>query len=209
MYSRVLKQAALKLLKSLPPYITDRFYLAGGTALALQLGHRYSLDFDFFTETTFENEFLKNTLQHETGKFTIIQEQKGTSEVFCQGLRIAFYHYPYPLLENTIQFENIRLAVPADIIPMKLSAISCRGSRKDFIDLYFLKDKCDLTDLSGFERKFADSEYNLYHVIKSVAYFDDAREEPMPRMIAACDWNEVEKYFKDLQIAMAERYRSQ
>ena len=90
---------------------------------------------------------------------------------------------------------------------MKLSAVSSRGSKKDFIDLFFLKDIFTWEILiKSFQEKYANSGYNLYHVIKSLAYFDDANDEPIPLMIKKCNWENIQKYFTEIQLELADKY---
>ena len=113
------------------------FYLAGGTALALQIGHRRSIDFDFFTQETFRNENLEKYLS-KTGQFQKLSEAKDTLYGILDDVRISFIKYDYPLIEEWIAEESLQIASLKDIACMKLSAIASRGTKKDFIDIYFL-----------------------------------------------------------------------
>jgi len=206
MFDGVLRENDLRVLKALPDSITEVFYLAGGTGLALQIGHRVSNDFDFFSESDFNNEFLKSSLRG-IGKFSLFQDAKGTLEGVVENTRISFFQYKYPLVEEWVSYEDVHLASIEDISLMKLSALSSRGSRRDFIDLYCIKDKmCWKTLVHRFEIKYRDSGYNLYHMLKSLAYFDDAEDEPMPKMIRPCDWDEVKRYFSEVQMTLEKRF---
>ena len=206
MFDGVLRENDHRVLKALPDSIIEDFYLAGGTGLALQIGHRYSNDFDFFSERDFNNEFLKSSLRG-IGKFDLFQDAKGTLEGAVENTRISFFQYKYPLVEEWMSYEDVHLASIEDIALMKLSALSSRGSRKDFIDLYCMKDKFTWeTFVHRFEIKYKDSGYNIYHMIKSMAYFNDAEDEPMPKMIWPCDWNEVKRYFSEVQMTLEKRF---
>jgi len=205
-FEQVIRQNDLKIIESIPGGILKDFYLGGGTALALQIGHRVSYDFDFFSKDEFNNLRLKNEVG-ALGSFRVFQDQKGTFEVSVDQTRFTFLYYPYPLLQNPVRFKNLNLAAVSDIALMKLSALSSRGSKKDFIDLFFLRDSIDWAQMiKDFEKKYRNSGTNLYHVIKSLAYFEDALDEPMPLMIKPCDWSHVEEYFKKVQMQLAEHY---
>jgi hypothetical protein len=205
-FSKVLSSDDQRILESLPESISSRFYMAGGTALALQIGHRCSHDLDFFTDKEFDNHILKMHL-NQMGQLQLFQEAQGTVEGMVEKTRVTFLYYPYPRLEKDVHYQTIRLASLTDIALMKISALSSRGSRKDFIDLYFLKNYLNLEDaMISFEKKFKKSGYNLYHIIKSFAFFDNADKEPMPTMLQPCEWSEVKEYFNEVQLKLADRY---
>ena len=206
MYAEVISKEDLRVLQACPKEVSNFFYLAGGTALALQIGHRYSHDFDFFSSKEFNNEWLKQRLS-PIGILEIFQDKKGTLEGNLVSTRLSFFYYPYPLLQEPIPFKNIKLASIADITLMKLSALSSRGSKKDFIDLFFLRERIEWKQLiRDYEKKFYGTGYNLYHLIKSLAYFDDANIEPMPQMLKDCNWSEVQKYFVQVQQELIDEY---
>ena len=205
-FNQAIRENDLKIIESIPESISRVFYLAGGTALALQIGHRYSYDFDFFSKDEFNNLQIENQIG-QIGTLQIFQAKNGTLEVSICQTRFTYLHYPYPLLEKPRRFRNLKIASILDIALMKLSALSSRGSKKDFIDLFFLQDFIDwIQIIHDFKRKYQGTVYNLYHIIKSLAYFEDALNEPMPKMIKPCDWAEVEAYFKKVQMQLAEQY---
>ena len=172
------------------PFLKN-FYLAGGTALALEFGHRISIDLDFFSQTDFSISELKEIIP-KVGKYELTNEEPGTLDGVLDGVKLTFLRYPYPLLSPLISYKNIFMADERDIAAMKLSAISSRGSRKDFVDLYVLLEKYHLRELIAlFEKKYADVTYNKLHLLKSLTYFADADEEPMPHMLASFTWEEA------------------
>lgn len=184
--------------------IAQNFYLAGGTALAIQLGHRKSVDLDWFSIGNFSNGELKNKLA-TLGKFTLTGEEPGTIHGILDGIKTSFFHYDYPLLYSPVKFEKINLADKRDISAMKIDAVSSRGSKKDFIDLYFLLEEYDLKNLIGFfEKKYSGLNFNKLHILKSLIFFNDADSEPLPVMLQNFQWskakrrleNEVKKYLK-------------
>jgi hypothetical protein len=172
--------------------LTKDFYLAGGTALALYLGHRHSIDLDWFSDSFFCNSKFKEKLS-KIGKLIINQMDEGILNGVLDGVKISFFDYPYPLISEKTKYQkNIYLAGKPDIAAMKLDAIATRGSGKDFIDLYFLLKEYSMEELLGFLRKkFRKIEYNETHLLKHLIYFDDVDTENMVKMTKEIDWNEV------------------
>ncbi|NPV73104.1 MAG: nucleotidyl transferase AbiEii/AbiGii toxin family protein [Pelotomaculum sp.] len=178
-------------------------YLAGGTALALILGHRKSVDFDWFTPKTFEPDALLRDLS-VLGKVEVAETGRGTFHGFIDGIRVTWLWYPNPLLRPLINVEDVaglKLASLTDIAVMKWAAISQRGARKDFIDLYCIcRHGCNLEDLLALlPEKYPAADINYYHMIKSLSYFDDAEREAMPLMTGKIEWPAVKKYFLGIQ----------
>ena len=171
----------------------NNFYLAGGTALALHLGHRESIDLDFFSSENFSLETLKKKIS-ESGEYYLTNEEDGTLDGVLDGVKLTFLRYEYQLLFPLIDFNGIQLADERDIACMKIDAISSRGSKKDFIDIYFLLEKYSIEKLLDFFRKkYSHIEYNTLHILKSLSYFADAEDDPMPKMLKAIDWGMVKK----------------
>lgn len=167
------------------------FYLAGGTALALQMGHRQSEDLDFFTESEFLPSHITERLQ-KIGNLSVTQEEPRTIHTVLDDVKISFISFPYSLSFSLIPCDGILLADERDIAAMKLSAIAGRGAKKDFIDLFVLMQKYPLETLIGFfETLFAGKQYNRMHVLKSIVYFDDAEHDPDPIMLVEISWDEV------------------
>jgi len=176
--------------------LANSFYLGGGTALALELGHRQSIDLDWFSQADFSNGLLKEKLSR-LGRLEITGEEEGTLNAVLDGVKITFLRYRYPLLFPTVDFGKVPLADERDIAAMKIDAASSRGSKKDFIDIYFLLRKYSLSELIEiFEQKYTGIEYNKLYILKSLTYFEDAENEPMPVMIEKVDWEEAKKTIK-------------
>lgn len=169
------------------------FYLVGGTALALHLGHRESIDLDFFSPDDFSLETLKKEIS-SIGRYTLTDETDGTLDGMLDGVKITFLRYEYPLLYPLVDSDGVKLADERDIAAMKIDAISSRGSRKDFIDLYFLLKKYPLSEiLSFFEQKYSHIDYNRMHLLKSLSYFVDAENDASPKMLIPADWQAVKE----------------
>lgn len=172
--------------------IRDSFYLSGGTALALQIGHRESEDLDFFSETDFEPAKIQLELE-KLGKLSSLEIEQGTLNFFWDDVKIQFLHYPYRLLEKKVGFDGIDLSSKIDIACTKLLTVSSRGSKKDFIDIYFLLQEYDLDQLfAKLKEKYPESDYNQFHILKSLVYFADADGQPSPRMHKKVDWEQIE-----------------
>ncbi len=186
---------AIQLISGFPEI--KQAYLAGGTALALQIGHRISQDLDFFTQEEF-NETQLSTKLATLREFV----QDGTTKWTVWGkvgeTKLSIFYYKYPLLGKTVQFEEIQLASLADIAAMKIHAIEDRGTKRDFVDTYFLAKKYTLDEMLGFyQKKYGILEDHLYAILRSLDYFEDAeKESDMPKMKTSVNWEEVKEYFR-------------
>lgn len=154
----------------------NSFNLAGGTALALQMGHRKSIDIDLFTTEIFDENSLMEVFTSKFKETKILSHSKNSVTCAINGIKVDAIRHNYPYLENPLEEENIRMFSLADIAAMKLNAIAGNGSRaKDFIDLYFLLDKFSLKQMLEFYSK-KYSQMEPFFVIKSIVYFDDIEE---------------------------------
>jgi len=175
----------------------NSYYLAGGTAVALHLGHRRSEDLDFFTSEKIDSLKLRELLQ-SLGKFILDEESPGTLHGNLEGVKVSFLEYPYPTLESTSNYLGIQIAGKKDLAAMKLDAIASRGKKRDFVDIFALaKAGMSLKEmLLFFENKYQSLHYNLAHTIKSLTYFRDADSDPDPVFLIKMDWNEVKTFFE-------------
>jgi len=176
------------------PEIVEHFYLAGGTAIALQLGHRTSVDLDMFTRDRFNMELLTNAIIEPGGQ--VIQAETGGVHGIITGVKVSFLFYPYPMLQPLLTFHNLRIASLEDIAAMKTVAISERGDKKDFFDMYEILKTVSPQDLKKlFLDKFSEARINCYHILKSFFYFDDAEQQPDPITLNGTTWEDVKRYF--------------
>lgn len=157
------------------------FYLAGGTALALQFGHRDSIDFDFFKKADFLTDELFCRVKDVFFEHKIlkIQEEKNTLTVLIDDdIRLSFFSYNYDLVTDLMIEENLSLASVEDIACMKMSAILSRATNKDYIDLYYILQDNTLSHLLILcNKKFPDIDTNL--ILKSLVYFEDVIIDPI------------------------------
>ena len=182
--------ASPKLLELLKQLMQDEFFnqfvLVGGTSLALQIGHRNSIDIDMFGNQEINSDLFEEKLK-EFGQVEITQTTKNIFISSINDIKVDFVKYNYPLLQEIKVIDSVRLASKADIAAMKLNAILGRGSRKDFIDLYFLLEDFSLKQMfEYFKEKYKEgSEFLVY---KSLTYFEDADSQPQPKMFKPFDW---------------------
>ncbi|MEA1887797.1 MAG: nucleotidyl transferase AbiEii/AbiGii toxin family protein [Bacteroidota bacterium] len=164
------------------------FYLAGGTALSLYLGHRKSIDVDLFSDFSFDTaQIIENLQQHYP--LQIYSTSANTIKGNIENVNVDIIAHRYPLLDDPDVVEGIQMLSIPDIIAMKLNAISVSGQRsKDFIDIYFILEnsKYSLTDMLEFYRmKYSQEGY--MHVLKSLIYFDDVDLVDWP--VILCEQN--------------------
>lgn len=174
----------------------DSFVLVGGTALALQFGHRKSIDLDFFgnVQSLETYEILEDF--RNIGNTVLATESKVMIGVYIDNLKIDIVKYKYPFIRDIINIDNIRLANPIDIAAMKLAAITGRGKKKDFIDLYFLLKHFSIEEIVQFYlEKYHDG--NIFLVLRSLIYFEDADMDEDPVMLEKVSWIEMRTFIED------------
>ena len=177
--------------------LMDNAYLAGGTACALQLGHRISVDLDFFTREEFDSKELIKSLQ-KISDFKIDQQKWGTILGTMNEIRFSIFVYNYPVLFHYKLAYKINILDLRDIAAMKIDAIATRGIKRDFIDLYFIcQSGISLKEaLSFYDSKYGILSSNIVHIQKSLVYFVDADTAQMPEMLQEIDWGKVKRYFE-------------
>lgn len=199
MFYNILDKKRLDLLPLFKNFKKD-FYLGGGTALALQIGHRDSLDFDFFKEGDIDTQKLFARLEEFFADHHLlkVQEEKNTLGLIVDdNVKLSLFGYRYKIIKELIYEENLNLASIEDIGCMKLSAITGRASNKDYIDLYYILQKIQLADLlEKASEKFPDLDRNL--ILKSLIYFEDVNLEPiMFKNNNHIDFEEVKRFLEE------------
>ncbi len=179
------------------------FYLAGGTSLALQIGHRVSVDLDFFGHRPFETQEILDELSN-LAPLSIMSQSKNILILDVQGVKVGFVNYRYPLVAEPLLVEELRLLALPDIGAMKLAAIAGRGRKRDFYDLYFLFRQYSLDELMGFYlKKYEDG--SEFMVVRSIVYFDDADQDDDIKLIGKqVKWEAVKKTIQQL---VREKYK--
>jgi predicted nucleotidyltransferase component of viral defense system len=179
------------------PFISH-FYLAGGTALSLQIGHRRSVDFDFFSETDEVKEKMADEIIRSLNSLSIqvIERALGNLVFLANNIRFGFFSYGYPLINAAVKLENMALASIADIGLMKCDALVTRGSRKDFYDLFYITKSIPLLDLL----QLASKKYPQFRdfpllVLESMTLFENADRDLQPVLFDEVPWEEVKNFF--------------
>jgi hypothetical protein len=177
--------------------LLGRAYLAGGTALALHIGHRVSYDMDFFTQEVFDEQVMLGKL-NSLREFAKDQVSWRTVLGVLGGVKFSIFYYEYPLVDKTVEFEGLQIVTPKDISAMKLLAISDRGARRDFVDLYFMREMFTLEQVfEWYGQKFGNLEERRYHLLRGLNYFEDAEQQDMPIMFQPVNWDDVKKHFEN------------
>lgn len=163
--------------------------------MAVHLGHRQSIDLDFFSPDRFDPGDLFRNLP-PAGSVLVAQEE-GTLHARVEGAKVSFLRYPYPWLTEPVVRQGLRLAGVPDIAAMKVVAIAQRGTKKDFFDLYrIVQDHPPAQVKDWFLGKFGDRNVNCYHVLRSLFYFEDAEPDPEPVSLDGTTWPVVKAWFQ-------------
>jgi hypothetical protein len=204
-HTEILTSVQREVLARVAPAATaENFYLGGWTAIALHLGHRRSVDFDWFTPAPFEPFALAGTLRTRAPGMTVRSQDRGTLHAAESDVLVSFLQYEYPLLQPLIAWPEYEcsLASLADLACMKLAAIGNRGARKDFVDVHALVHSGFALEemLSAYQRRYETQDVG--HVLFSLNYFDDAEVEDMPEMLWPVRWDaiktDVRRWVKEL-----------
>ena len=190
LHLETIEPKTLELLRRLQSLsIFEHSRLVGGTALALQLGHRKSIDLDMFGSIEATSEEIQDACRN-AGELEISKTSKNINIYWLDGIKVDCVNYPYEWLEECKILDGLRLASVNDIAAMKISAIINRGTKKDFIDLHFLLKEMSLNQiLDLYDKKYPDG--SRFIAIKSLTYFEDAESDPMPYMFNDVTWDDV------------------
>ena len=177
--------------------IIQKAYLAGGTALTLQLGHRISYDLDFFTQEEFDEQALLPEIE-KISNFQLERLAWRTILGKFKDVKFSIFYYKYPLLYSAKKFGMINITDTRDIAAMKIAAIASRGTKRDFVDLYFIcRETMSLLDvIRVYDEKYRNLAATEIHIMKSLIYFEDAEPDEMPEMLKKASWEDIKKYFE-------------
>jgi predicted nucleotidyltransferase component of viral defense system len=186
----------LKKLMSMPQL--NNFYLVGGTALSLKLGHRVSIDLDLFQQTKFEIEDLTKVLKQEFTANFVNENLKINHAIFCKinRIKIDLVYYPHPIIDEIEMIDGIRMYSNKDIAAMKINAILGRGVKKDFWDLYQLLKLYSLNEIISWYNLKYPNQMLLISIPNALTYFDDADDSPNPVCLLGLNWESVKEFIK-------------
>ena len=196
LYYETIERSTLALLRGLMQEpILKETRLVGGTALALQLGHRSSIDLDLFGHLDCDDIQLR-TILAPYGQLRVMKCTANVKIFTINGIKVDIVNYDSPWIDGMVIEDGIRLSSVPEIAAMKIRAIIGRGTRKDFVDLYYLLQQNSLDQLMDlFYKKYPD--VNDFMAIRSLTYFDDAEQAPMPMMRIAVPWDTMKKYINE------------
>jgi hypothetical protein len=196
---QTIEPGTLQLLKSLQSVpLFQGLRLVGGTALALQLGHRKSIDLDLFGRIEADSLEIQETLE-ESHTVSVIRESKNIHTYMVDGIKVDFVNYRYAWIDEPVVDSDITLASVKDIAAMKIAAVIGRGTKKDFIDIDILLCSFSLQELLElYMQKYPDG--TLFIAMKSLTYFEDAESDPMPFMFEDTDWEDVKTRIREAVI---------
>ena len=182
--------------------LADEFYLAGGTALALQIGHRVSMDLDFFSATQ-DISSIAEPLRAALQPFAPVLADSawGNLDFVAEGIRVGFYGYGYATVAPMVEAEGVKIANIADIALMKLDALLSRASRKDFYDLYIICQSTHLRTLLDLApQKYPSMRDFEAQVVRHLVYFDRAERETPLTLLEPVEWETVKAWFRQQAI---------
>lgn len=175
------------------------FYLGGGAAVDLHLGHRRSIDLDFFSlSPDLDLTAIERRLLRAVPQAAVIAKSDAALRIKIEGVPVDIVVYPYPPLETPRESERgLRVAGLIDLAVMKLAVAAQRGLRRDYWDLYeILKSGIDIRDAGdAFLKRFGKGESDLYHVARAISFFEDTEKDPhLPRGLTQARWRAIKKY---------------
>lgn len=180
----------------IPLFAENAWYLAGGTALTLQVGHRQSVDLDFFTPQKFDEKKISEQLS-TFGPWETTLISPGTIYGEFLGAKMSLIYYPFfKNADPLLNIGSVNIMTPQDISVMKIVAVSQRGRKRDFIDLYWLGQHIiPLEESIKRITKQYTVKQNISYVLKSLVYFEDAENDPTPRLNFKASWKEIKDFF--------------
>ncbi|MCR5192741.1 MAG: nucleotidyl transferase AbiEii/AbiGii toxin family protein [Bacteroidales bacterium] len=171
--------------------------LVGGTSLALQYGHRQSVDLDFFGKPSVSQDNILSMIER-MGSYKLRNRTNSILQLIVNGVMVDIVDYSrYPWIDEPVCEDGLILASPKDIAALKINAIEGRGSRKDFIDVYLLLKHYSLEQLLQFySQKYPN--YSIFRALLSLTYFDDAEKEAMPKTFIPDSWDDIKTQIADV-----------
>jgi hypothetical protein len=173
--------------------------LAGGTALAFHIGHRISVDLDFFADTEFNSEVIISDIRKTKVPFHILSEGEGYLIAEVGGIKISLFTFEYPFIDKLTVYRGIRMAGVLDIAAMKIIALSQRGTKRDFVDLFFILQNIPFhTIAEHMVMRYGRERINPLHIAKSLVYFSDGESHPEPAYIKGkeIEWQKIKEFFR-------------
>jgi len=198
MFQEALSDKGRKIFPALKNF--SDFYLAGGTALALQIGHRVSIDFDLFSEAEISKNLLDKAKKIFLGSSVAVSVNNPDElTVFVDGIKVTFLKYPFPVLSDFIEHEGIKMLNIKELVATKAYTIGRRGSYKDYIDLYFVlkENYSSLAEIIKMAEKKYKEQFNSRLFLEQLVYFEDIEDVKIVFLKERADKKELEKFFEN------------
>lgn len=182
-------------------YLTNfkDFYLAGGTALALQIAHRISIDFDLFSEKEIPKNLLIKAKRVFAGeKIAVSVNNRDELTIFVNNIKITFLKYPFPVLRKLVSYQGISLLSVQEIAATKTYVIGRRGSYRDYIDLYFIfkEQHVSLEETLRLAEKKYKNEFNSRLFLEQLLYLEDVGDEKIMFLKTKVNKEDLSKFFR-------------
>lgn len=201
MFTNILDEKQIALLQLVKTYSRE-FYLVGGTAIALQVGHRRSIDFDLFSFKEIKRQNIKNNLQKNNLKYTILFEDSEQLHVILNEVKLTFFHYPFNIT-SSVKYDNIiKMPDLLTLSAMKAFALGGRNKWKDYVDLYFLfKNNFTLNDISLKATEIFGDSFNSKLFRQQLAYFEDINySEKVEYVIPPVSEKEIKEFLTEVAL---------
>ena len=197
MHPEALTKEAAQLLPKLKQF--DAFYLAGGTALALQIGHRISVDFDLFCQDDISKELLaevKRIFPEFKGKISPIINNPEELSALIGEVKVTFLKYPFPILNSFVDWDGLKMLDVLELSATKAYTIGRRGSFKDYVDLFFVlsENYANLDQIMGLAEKKYGNEFNSRLFLEQLVYLDDVEETSILFLKKPVDKKQIEEF---------------
>ncbi|MFA4932751.1 MAG: nucleotidyl transferase AbiEii/AbiGii toxin family protein [Caldisericia bacterium] len=202
MYKNVLNVDQDQLLNLIKSFSSD-FYLAGGTAIALHLGHRRSIDFDLFTDNTFDPMVIRNKIILNKSIEYTFSQGVGELIVLIGKVKVTFFHYPFVIERLTDLDTYIKLPDLITLGAMKAFALGRRAKWKDYVDLYFIFQKHSFQELMNKTNSIFKSEFNEKLFRTQLSYFEDIDHSETIEYMQGFEKNdnEIKKYLEKISLS--------
>ena len=197
MHLEALKSEQKKIFEKLSFF--SNYYLVGGTALALQIGHRISIDFDFFSTKEIPSGLIRKVRRVFRGfEVKTILDHSEQLSVVVKGIKLDFVKYKFPLVLGLIEFKDVKMLKVPEIAATKAYTLNYRGTFKDYLDLYFiLKDKhSSLTDIREIANKKYKEEFNFRLFLEQLIYLEDLKKEKIEFLGQPVSRKEMQEFFE-------------
>ncbi len=200
MFTNILDKRQFELLQLIKIY-SRNFYLVGGTAIALQIGHRRSIDFDLFSEKEIKSQNIKNNLRKNNLKYAILFEDSEQLHIILNEVKITFFHYPFNIT-SSVKYNNIiKMPDLLTLSAMKAFALGGRNKWKDYVDLFFLLNKFNLNEVSLKACEIFGESFNPKLFRQQLAYFDDINySEKVEYMISPIQEKEIKEFLTEVAL---------